>query len=122
MFTIDKPEVASNTKSPYIVVEGQTATLECTLTDANPNTGITWRWSNTDSPDNMLHNGPIYTLSNIQRNGSGVLRCIASNFVGTSEPVNIYIDVQCKSNNQSYVKANESSVYKWNTYSFKALK
>lgn len=55
----------------------------------------------------MLHNGPIYTLSNIQRNGSGVLRCIASNFVGTSEPVNIYIDVQCKSNNQSYVKANK---------------
>lgn len=100
---IDKPEVAPSTKSPYIVIEGQTAILECTLLDANPYTGIIWKWFKTDSPDDMLENGPIYTIPDIQRNSSGLFHCIAINVVGTSEPLNIYIDVNCKSNNQFYI-------------------
>lgn len=93
---IDKPEVASNTKGPYKVIEGKTAILECTLTDANPYTDIAWIWFKTDSPNNVLHNKPVYTFSNIQRINSGFFSCMASNVVGTSEPLNIYIDVQCK--------------------------
>lgn len=100
---IDKPEVAPSTKSPYIVIEGQTAILECTLLDANPYTGIIWKWFKTDSPDDMLENGPIYIIPDIQRNSSGLFHCIAINVVGTSEPLNIYIDVNCKSNNQFYI-------------------
>ena len=93
---IDKPEVKYNTSSPYSVIEGETATLMCTVTDANPNTHITWRWIKTDSPNMVLHNGPNYTISNIQRGRSGSYNCTASNTVGTSEPATINVDVQCK--------------------------
>lgn len=92
---IDKPEVRSISTSPYRVREGQTATLECTVTDANPSIGITWRWIKTDSPYIILHNGPTYTIPHIQRGGSGSYNCTASNIVGTSEPATVYLDVQC---------------------------
>lgn len=34
---IDKPEVTSLTTSPYAVLEGETATLECTVADIKRN-------------------------------------------------------------------------------------
>ena len=71
------------------------ATLECTVTDANPKT-MNWRWFKTDSPNNVLHNGPSYTLSNIQRGTTGSYSCTASNTVGTSEAATVDINVQCK--------------------------
>nr|XP_022289615.1 B-cell receptor CD22-like isoform X2 [Crassostrea virginica] len=100
-FVRDKPEVRSISTSPYRVREGQTATLECTVTDANPTIGITWRWIKSDSPNNILHNGPTYTIPHIQRGGSGSYNCTASNIVGTSEPATVYLDVQYKPNVRS---------------------
>nr|XP_022289450.1 hemicentin-1-like isoform X2 [Crassostrea virginica] len=100
-FVRDKPEVRSISTSPYRVREGQTATLECTVTDANPSIGITWRWIKTDSPYIILHNGPTYTIPHIQRGGSGSYNCTASNIVGTSEPATVYLDVQYKPNVRS---------------------
>ena len=91
----DKPEVKSNT-SPDAVNEGQTATLMCTLINANPNTSITGRWIKTDSPSTVLHTGPYITIPNIQRGRSGSYNCLATNTVGTSEPATIYVNVQCK--------------------------
>ncbi|XP_022287174.2 nephrin-like [Crassostrea virginica] len=91
-----KPEVISSTSSPYIVKEGQTATFLCRTIDANPNTGITWRWFKTDNPNTVLHNGPNYTIPNIQRGRSGSYSCTASNTVGTSERATILVDVQYK--------------------------
>lgn len=76
--------------------EGETATLICKLTVANPNTNITWRWFKTGRPNSVLHTGPNYTISNIQRAKSGPYSCTASNFVGTSEEAIVNIDVQCK--------------------------
>ena len=93
---IDKPEVKSNPSSPYSVIEGDTATLMCTIIDANPNTNITWRWIKTDSPNNALYNGPNYTIPNIEREKSGSYSCTASTTVGTSEPATIHVDVKCK--------------------------
>ena len=93
---LDKPDVRSSPPSPYRVREGQTATLACTVTAANPNTGITWRWFKTDSPNNVLHNGPSYILPNIQRGRSGSYSCTASNSVGTSEAATVNVSVQCK--------------------------
>ena len=92
---IDKPEVISNTSSSYSVIEGETATLMCTVTDANPNYNITWKWIKTDSPNMVLHNGSVYTISNVQRGRSGSYNCTASNTVGTSETAMIEVDVQC---------------------------
>ena len=86
----------STLPSPFKVIEGQTATLECTVTAANPNTGITWKWFKTDSPNNVLHNEPNYTIPNIQRGRSGSYSCTASNTVGTSEAATVYVNVQCK--------------------------
>ena len=81
--------------NPYRVREGETATLMCTVTAGNPNTGITWRWIKTVSPNTVLQNGPNYTIPNIQRGGSGSYRCTASNTVGTSEGASINVDVMC---------------------------
>ena len=96
IISTDKPEVISGTLRPYSVREGQTATLSCILTDANPYTDITWRWFKTDSPNYTLHNGSVYTISNIQRGRSGTYNCSARNVVGTSENAIIEVDVQCK--------------------------
>nr|XP_022323489.1 hemicentin-1-like isoform X2 [Crassostrea virginica] len=102
-----KPEVKSSTSSPYVVKEGQTATLVCTLLSANPNTGITWRWIKTDSPSTVLHNGPSYTIPDIQRGRSGSYSCRATNIVGTSDPATTVIHVLYKPE----VKSNSSSPY-----------
>ena len=88
----------SSLSSPYRVREGQTASLSCAVTDANPNTGITWRWTKTNSPNTVLHSGPNYSISNIQRGRSGSYSCIATNTVGTSDPATTEIDVRCKYN------------------------
>nr|XP_022323486.1 hemicentin-2-like isoform X4 [Crassostrea virginica] len=103
-----KPEVKSSPSSPYRVEEEHTATLVCTVTAANPNTGITWRWIKTDSPSTVLHNGPSYNISNIQRGRSGSYNCTATNTVGTSEAATIYVDVLY----QPEVKSSPSSPYR----------
>lgn len=88
--------MTSSTQNPYSIIEGQTAALKCRLTAANPNSSITWAWYKTDNPGTVLHDGPTYTVPNIKRKMSGSFSCTASNSVGTSEAVNINIDVQCK--------------------------
>ena len=80
---------------PYRVREGETAALMCTVSDANPTIGITWRWFKTDSPNTDLHNGPNYTIPNIQRGRSGSYSCTATNAIGSSEAATIGDDVQC---------------------------
>lgn len=92
----DTPEVSSNLSSPYKVREGETVTLVCTVTDANPNTGITWKWIKTNNPNNVLHNGPNYTVSNIKKGSSGSYSCTANNIVGASEVATVYVDVLCE--------------------------
>lgn len=93
---IDKPELTSTTSSPYIIIEGQTAALGCRLTTANPNSRITWKWYKTDNPSTVLHNESKFTVPNIKRKMSGSYSCTASNSAGTSEAVNINIDIQCE--------------------------
>ena len=85
----------SNTPNPYRVIEGQTAALICTMTSANPNTSITWRWIKKDSQATTLYNETTYTILNIQTGSSGSYSCTASNSVGTSDAATITLDVQC---------------------------
>lgn len=91
-----KPELTSNTSRTYTVSEGGTAILECTLFDANPNTGITWRWFKLDDPNLDLYDGSSYTIQNIQRKQSGSYNCTAKNTAGTSDAIEIEVDVQYK--------------------------
>lgn len=79
----------------YTVREGETATLVCTLIDANPKEPLTWRWIKSDSNDTVYNNGPNFTMSNITRGRSGSYSCAANNSVGTSEKVTVNVDVQC---------------------------
>ena len=92
----DKPVVTSTPSGLYQLKEGDTATLVCTLTDANPNSPITWRWTKIDNPTKDLYNGPNYTIPNIESGGSGSYSCTARNTVGASEAATIIVDVQCK--------------------------
>ncbi|XP_061188018.1 B-cell receptor CD22-like [Saccostrea echinata] len=103
-----KPEVSTPISSPYKVVEGQTATMTCSVTAANPNTDIRWSWIKTDSPSNVLHTGLTYTISNTHRNQTGIYKCRASNSIGMSTPATIYVDVQYKPE----VSTTTSSPYK----------
>lgn len=86
----------TRTPSLFRLIEGETATLECSVNAANPNT-IKWRWFKTDSPSNVLYYGPIYHVHDIHRNMSGLYYCTASNSVGTAEAVTIAVDVLCES-------------------------
>lgn len=83
-------------KSPHPVTEGRTVVLECNVTDANPNTNITWKWFRSSSNTSFPHNGPIYTISDITRNKAGLYNCMAINSAGTSLPTSTYVNVQCK--------------------------
>lgn len=93
---IDKPEVTIITPSPLKVQEGFESTMECKLHAANPKTNITWIWFKTDTPGYVLNYGPIYIISNIQRNRTGIYSCTANNSVGTSVADTIYVDVLCE--------------------------
>lgn len=95
---IVKPEVTINTTNPYRIKEGQTAILECQVTDANPIDihVITWRWYRTDRHQRVIYSKPQYIIPYIQRNMSGLYICIVSNPAGTSEEVTISVDVLCK--------------------------
>lgn len=95
---IVKPEVTINTTNPYRIKEGQTAILECQVTDANPIDihVITWRWYRSDRHQRVIYSKPQYIIPNIQRNMSGLYICTVSNPAGTSEEVTISVDVLCK--------------------------
>lgn len=80
----------------YNVKEGETATLECEVAAANPNTSITWKWFNASSLNDVFFNGPKYVIPNIQRNQSGSYSCTANNSIGSSEAITINMDILCK--------------------------
>lgn len=84
-----------SSKNPYRVIEGQNATLVCSLTAANPNTSITWKWFSGDKQFPVPENRPTFIMSEIHRIKSGNYSCTASNKVGTSEATSTTLDVQC---------------------------
>lgn len=100
-----KPRVKSNVSRPYYVLEGQTATLKCTVIAANPNTSLQWIWYKTNSSSILEEN--TYIIYEITRKESGSYGCAANNSVGTSETAEIVVDVQYKPD----VKAELSSPY-----------
>lgn len=109
-----KPEVSSNQINQYTVREGGTASLVCTLIDANPKTPLTWKWIKLDSNDTVYNNGPNFTMSNITRRRSGSYSCAANNSVGTSNKVTVTVDVQyppsISRGNQEFVNETETVV------------
>lgn len=84
-----------SSENPYRVIEGQKATLVCSLTAANPNTSITWKWFSGDKQFPGLENRPTFIMSGIHRIKSGNYSCTASNKIGTSEATSTMLDVQC---------------------------
>lgn len=95
IFILDKPTISVTPSSPYQIREGDTAVISCVVTDANPNTGITWSWRKTGDPA-VSHTGQNYTIPNIQRGQRGTYQCTATNSIGTSLPATVQVDVQCK--------------------------
>lgn len=101
----------SITTSPYRVTEEQEALLVCTLIAANPNNSISWKWFIEGRPGNVLYDEPTYKIQNIKRQMSGVYICTANNSIGTSVPVTINVDVQCK-----LIRSSKFQVLMINTY------
>ena len=95
LYSTVKPKVKINLQNPYSVRVGQTISLVCTVTAANPNTIISWKWIKTESPNDVLYEGENFTISNIQRGSSGSYSCTAQNSVGTSEAATIHVNVLC---------------------------
>ncbi|XP_056009552.1 contactin-4-like [Ostrea edulis] len=91
----DKPTTSVTPSSPYVIKEGDTAVIYCVVTDANPNTGITWSWTKTGN-STVLYTGQNYTIPNIQRGQRGTYQCTATNSIGTSLPATVMVDVQYK--------------------------
>ncbi|XP_056011993.1 titin-like isoform X2 [Ostrea edulis] len=88
-----EPTTSVTPSSPYQIREGDTAVISCVVTDANPNTGITWSWTKTGNPA-VSYTGQNYTIPNIKRSQRGTYQCTATNSIETSVPATVQVDVQ----------------------------
>ena len=74
----------------YIVEVGDTKTLSCSVTDANPSvSSYTWSGKGTGSDANI-------TLSNINTSDGGTYTCVADNGITGAVPVSKDVQVQCE--------------------------
>ena len=88
----DPPEVSMLPNfNPYIVEVGDTKTLSCSVTDANPSvSSYTWSDKGTGSTASI-------SLSNIQTSHGGTYTCVANNGItGAAAPVSKTVQVQCE--------------------------
>ena len=74
--------VLSFAVTPRTINESQNATVECTVTAANPATNITVRISRENSAT-VSHVGGIAELVHVTRDQAGTYTCTASNSVGS---------------------------------------
>jgi hypothetical protein len=95
MYISDPPTINVSPPSPYQIREGERAVMSCLVTDANPNTGITWSWTKSGS-STVLHRGQNYSIPNIHRGQRGDYQCTATNSIGLSAPATVQVDVHCK--------------------------
>lgn len=77
----DPPTV--NTLSKQEIIEGRTLTITCQATPGN-SSSTTFYWTKVDNPG-FRQDGPTLQLPNIQRNSSGIYRCIAENDYSNGE-------------------------------------
>lgn len=82
--------------SGEVVAEGGNVTLKC-LSEGNPPPIMTW----TRLSDNSVVTMP---LTNIRKQDAGEYRCTADNGVGTPATRNVFIDVQCESYLELFLK------------------
>lgn len=89
--------------SGEVVTEGGNVTLNC-LSEGNPPPSFTW----TRVSDNSVVTMP---LTNIRRQDAGQYRCTAVNGVGTPATRDVFIDVQCESYLELFLKLINSDLY-----------
>lgn len=82
------------------VIEGRNLSVTCLANPGNPNrTTYVWTKSNEGG---FKQNGSTLQLSNIQRTGSGIYRCIAENIYTTGgkgrHSQDMVLNVLCKKN------------------------
>ena len=87
----DPPEVSMLPNvNPYVVEEGDTKTLSCSVTDANPSViSYTWSGKGTGTTANI-------SLPNIQTSDGGSYTCVANNGITGAAPVSKDVQVQCE--------------------------
>ena len=76
--------------NPYIVEVGDSKTLSCSVTYANPSVS-SYTWS-----DKGIGSTASISLSNIQTSHGGTYTCVANNGITGAVPVSKTVQVQCE--------------------------
>ena len=94
----DKPvEPENQTPLNLTVVKDQTGLrLSCRVTDANPNTGITFKWIKEGRENTTVSTSYLLIFTVFTEQDDGTYFCTATNAVGTSTLATIIVIVQCK--------------------------
>ena len=72
--------------NPYIVELGDTKTLSCSVTEANPSVISSYTWSDKGTG----------STANIQTSDGGTYTCVANNGITGAVPVSKDVQVQCR--------------------------
>ncbi|XP_062572933.1 synaptogenesis protein syg-2-like [Saccostrea cucullata] len=64
--------------------------LKCFVDDANPSTGLNYRWT---KGGNQISTSQTYTISSVRKSDQGTFQCTVGNAVGTSIPSTINVEV-----------------------------
>lgn len=90
----DPPSLYANHPSDNTVFEGENLTLQCQVTDANPQPNITWyRVSRSNT---ALSHGVNLTFINVSRYDDGKYYCVVENGVGKIISRTSSVNVLCK--------------------------
>ena len=86
----------TNVSRDHTVREGSNIQLFCEAT-GRPTPNITWtRVLDNGSVSEVLHHGPTWNFTNINRTASGEYRCTANNRIGNPVSHKVNVNVTCK--------------------------
>lgn len=88
------PPVFNHTQPNVTIRESSSVMLHCNAT-GNPSPTIHWSYIK-QGLTTKISIGESLLLKNMQRNESGIYRCIAKNEVGNKAISDAFVDVQCK--------------------------
>ena len=96
LFSTDSPSLGASYPLNHTVVEGSNLTLQCIVTDANPNPNITWY--SVSAYTTLISYKDNLTFASVSRSHAGKYYCVADNGIGQVVVSRIStVDVQCKS-------------------------
>lgn len=90
----DPPSLNANHPYDNTVFEGENLTLQCNVTDANPQPNITWY--RVPRSNTALSHGVNLTFINVSRYDDGKYYCVVENSIGKIVSRTSSVNVLCK--------------------------